>query len=210
MLVGNKCDRRQEKVSSVPTSYGQKLAMVRTNKHLTYFIPKSRLYPCLRPPFMTNRLKMILINDFFSSNRHTTLCSVKLVPKTAATSWRLCCTWPGETQLLQSDKLSSGEAEVVFYLKAAFHSVSACPGLRHRVCRLTGVNYWDILTNLNKITTILNVSWAYGLLAVPNRWWYHVRGKIRVDFCILQVQVWKANNSVCQAPECDLCCPLSG
>ncbi|XP_036955043.1 ras and EF-hand domain-containing protein homolog isoform X5 [Acanthopagrus latus] len=27
MLVGNKCDRRQEKVSSVPTSYGQKLAM---------------------------------------------------------------------------------------------------------------------------------------------------------------------------------------
>lgn len=37
MLVGNKCDLRKGEVSCVPTSYGQKLAMVRTNKHLTYF-----------------------------------------------------------------------------------------------------------------------------------------------------------------------------
>lgn len=28
MLVGNKCDLRQDGVSSVPTSYGEKLAMV--------------------------------------------------------------------------------------------------------------------------------------------------------------------------------------
>lgn len=28
MLVGNKCDLRQDGVNSVPTSYGEKLAMV--------------------------------------------------------------------------------------------------------------------------------------------------------------------------------------
>lgn len=34
MLVGNKCDLRQSGVNSVPTSYGEKLAMVMTkHKH---------------------------------------------------------------------------------------------------------------------------------------------------------------------------------
>lgn len=33
MLVGNKCDLRQDGVNCVPTSYGEKLAMVMTNKH---------------------------------------------------------------------------------------------------------------------------------------------------------------------------------
>lgn len=28
MLIGNKCDLRQDGVNSVPTSYGEKLAMV--------------------------------------------------------------------------------------------------------------------------------------------------------------------------------------
>lgn len=35
-------------------------------------------------------------------NRPTTHCSVKPAPKTAPTSWRLCCTWPGETPPLPS------------------------------------------------------------------------------------------------------------
>lgn len=35
MLVGNKCDLRQDKANCVPTSYGEKLAMVRrTRGHL--------------------------------------------------------------------------------------------------------------------------------------------------------------------------------
>lgn len=33
MLVGNKSDLRQDGVNCVPTSYGEKLAMVMTNKH---------------------------------------------------------------------------------------------------------------------------------------------------------------------------------
>lgn len=34
MLVGNKCDLRQHGSNCIPTSYGEKLAMVITNKHL--------------------------------------------------------------------------------------------------------------------------------------------------------------------------------
>lgn len=40
MLVGNKCDLRQDGVSCVPTSYGEKLAMVTANqKHLSCHTP---------------------------------------------------------------------------------------------------------------------------------------------------------------------------
>lgn len=43
-------------------------------------------------------------NDFLSTtNRLTTHCSVKPAPKMAPTSWRPCCTWPGETQPLLSN-----------------------------------------------------------------------------------------------------------
>lgn len=40
MLVGNKCDLRQDGLNCVPTTYGEKLAMVMTTKHpliLLYF-----------------------------------------------------------------------------------------------------------------------------------------------------------------------------
>lgn len=41
MLVGNKCDLRQDGLNCVPTTYGEKLAMVMTTKHplnLTIFL----------------------------------------------------------------------------------------------------------------------------------------------------------------------------
>lgn len=39
MLVGSKCDLRQEGVKCVPVSYGEKLAMVKTNAtYLCYYI----------------------------------------------------------------------------------------------------------------------------------------------------------------------------
>lgn len=47
MLVGNKCDLRRDGVNSVPTSYGEKLAMVMLTLTLTLtsiaFIPFSDL-----------------------------------------------------------------------------------------------------------------------------------------------------------------------
>lgn len=50
-------------------------------------------------------------NDSVSTtNRLTTHCSVKPAPKMVPTSWRPCCTWPGETQPL----LSSNRCFVFF------------------------------------------------------------------------------------------------
>lgn len=45
MLVGNKCDLRQDGDKSVPTSYGQKLAMVDTNKMLLLHLTCNPLNP---------------------------------------------------------------------------------------------------------------------------------------------------------------------
>lgn len=43
MLVGNKCDLRQDRTSCVPTSYGEKLAMVMKTRGLSYLIPNNIL-----------------------------------------------------------------------------------------------------------------------------------------------------------------------
>lgn len=91
MLVGNKCDMRQDGVNSVPTSYGEKLAMVMLMLTLIsfWFIPAFSHLP--------SRLFMLCF-VLVSAHRRTTHCSVKQVPKTAPTLWKLCCTWPGEAK----------------------------------------------------------------------------------------------------------------
>lgn len=59
MLVGNKCDLRKDGGSCVPTSYGEKLAMVKTHSshcarhfndhitHNTFYIPTPTSHPSL-------------------------------------------------------------------------------------------------------------------------------------------------------------------
>lgn len=46
MLVGNKSDLRQDGIGCVPTSYGEKLAMVMTNKK-TFILPNVYIYSYL-------------------------------------------------------------------------------------------------------------------------------------------------------------------
>lgn len=90
MLVGNKCDLRRDGVNSVPTSYGEKLAMVMLMLTLTSF-------PFI-PAFshLSSNLFMVCFVLVFIPDRRTTHCSVKPAPRTAPTPWKLCCTWPGE------------------------------------------------------------------------------------------------------------------
>lgn len=100
MLVGNKCDLRPAAGNCVPTSYGEKLAMVTANKHLIFghilghntLGTKSSTLTCSVNSYWRT-------NDFLvSPHRRTTLCSVRQVQRMGPTSWRPCCTWQGETQ----------------------------------------------------------------------------------------------------------------
>lgn len=94
MLVGNKSDLRQNGVSCVPTSYGEKLAMVMSNEQPQTLVQVITINLSLVVSLqLTEKYKLMILS---SPNRHTTLCSVRLVPKMAPTPWRQCYTWPGE------------------------------------------------------------------------------------------------------------------
>lgn len=106
------------------------------------------------------------LNDFLSTtNRLTTHCSVKPAPKMAPTSWRPCCTWPGETQPLLSNNRFFLTEDLIFGLIHQDESLMfkkrssvSLEGFLHGMLLFSGLIYSQMLSVTEKWRVIKHGS----------------------------------------------------